>query len=432
MISLAELGLVAEKDGNVYFQQKLIKIAPKERAVLHILISHWPAAVPKSSFSEKIWKGAMSDESLVRCIAKARESLSAIRHVKIAALYGVGYQLQIATEELQSFSSVVVHHQLMRTANAKPQVAESIMHARQLIHQRTTCSLQRAEALLRKVMRETPVYDPARLAFAECISTQVSCGWALRQNNIQEALKILEDIPVAARMGSGYYSAKAHLLDCAWAFDEAVKYHERAFEFESLDASAHYYYGWHLLATNKISKAIAVLSDAYELAPFSPALAILLVRALVFSGELDRGLIIVERIVKDHPHSPMAYVFLLAYNAFMSPSEALADELLKLEKHDLTWSFAPSSVVCALARCGKKAQARSLLDAHAHDNPALRATFSSGMILLGEVDQALESLAAAADLGCGFLPILLRAPENRDLANHPAFQRICEKVFKRL
>lgn len=432
MISPKELGLEAGEDGDVFLNHSPLKLAPKERAVLHMLIRSWPAAVSKASFASQIWKGAMSDESLVRSVAQIRQALTVAKRIKVVALYGKGYQLQIISIKSSRSEGTAMDSGYFEDALAESKTAEAVRHSKNLIHQRTTSAMQRAETLLRKIIEEQPECQPARRAFAECISAQVSCGWGLRRSNIQEALDVLEKIPKAFRPGSGYYSEKAHLLDCAWEFDEARLYHAQAREFEQRDPATHYHYGWHLLARNEPLRAIEALNVACDLVPFSPALSIMLARAYTFTGQTDRGMAIMRQAVIDHPGNAMVYVYSLTYEALLEPGRDLATRLLELGERDLAWSFAPSSVVYALARCGEMDQAQTLLDAHAHHNPSMRATFTSGMLVLGKVDEALNYLSEAAALGCGFLPISLRAPENRSLAGHQAYERVVAKVFARL
>ncbi|KTC24330.1 hypothetical protein AO392_17335 [Pseudomonas putida] len=187
-----------------------------------------------------------------------------------------------------------------------------------------------------------------------------------------------------------------------------------------------------MLARNELHPAIDALTQALDLAPFSAALAIMLARAHTFVGQTDKGLKIIEQAVADHPVSTMVYIYFLTYQAFIRPTEDIAAKLLKLTDNDLTWSFAPSSVVYALARCGETKKARTLLEANLHHNPCMRATFTSGMLLLGLKNQALDCLSEAAALGCGFLPISLRAPENQGLADHEAYRELQSIVFSRV
>jgi hypothetical protein len=48
---------------------------------------------------------------------------------------------------------------------------------------------------------------------------------------------------------------------------------------------------------------------------------------------------------------------------------------------------------------------------------------------LGLINEAMNLVQEAADVGCGFLPILVRAPENIALAGHPEYDVLYKKIF---
>lgn len=426
-----QLGLEAREDGFVYLGQIPFLLPPKERAVLHILLQKWPNVVPKSLFADKIWHGEMSDESLVRCIAQVRQSLAPLLHIKIAAVYRQGYQLQISSTSEPRTLPALSHNRFMEAAKAGPVAVEALMHARTLMQQRTTSALQRAESVLRKLLLDEPAYIAAKVTFAECVAIQVSCAWGLRSANIHEALDVLEAIPEDARIQSGYFTEKANLLDCAWDFTESRKLHHQALDNGKCDTATRYHLGIHLLALGECEAAIEELTQACRLAPFSPALAVTLSRAHSFLEQNDKALAIVRENYRNHPDSSVAYVHMLAFESLVKPTKAIARQLRALQPKDLTWGFAHSSLMYGLARCGELGQAKRILDAHVHANPSKKATFTAGMILLGQTDEAIRYLSDAAALGCGFLPISLRTPENSALRSDPGFRAVFNRVFAR-
>jgi DNA-binding winged helix-turn-helix (wHTH) protein len=428
-----ELGLIAENDGHVLLKGVTLKLAPKERAVLHLLIKSWPRVVAKASFAEQIWRGTMSDESLVRCIAKIRRALIRSDDIDLVAIYGQGYRLQVSPKISATTNTASAGHAVaLLTVEVRPHIVAAVAHSRSLIHQRTNPALERAETLLRNILAEYPQCQTATLVFAECIAAQVSCGWALKRSSLEEAMLLLERVPKEARSTSGYYSSKAHLHDCAWEFDLASELHERALLFNPVSALTHYNYGWHLIACNNFEGAVAALKKASELAPFSPAISVMLARALKGNEQLDLGLAIMGRAVKDHPESSVAYIYLLAYEAYVSPTQEICAKALELSDKDLGWGIAPALVMYVLARCGEQARAQLIFDSYPGQNASIRATFAAPMLILGQEGKALELLSQAADLGCGFLPISLRMQETQVVSDHPLYQDIYRKVFARL
>jgi hypothetical protein len=113
----------------------------------------------------------------------------------------------------------------------------------------------------------------------------------------------------------------------------------------------------------------------------------------------------------------------------MQPRAELIDKFLEIKLGPTAWSFAASSIAYGLARCGAHDAAAAIIARHDTDNASMRATFTSALLLLGDAEAAHARIADAAELGCGFLPVSMRAPENRLLHRHPAYEQIAGRVF---
>ncbi|MBY0412019.1 MAG: helix-turn-helix domain-containing protein, partial [Burkholderiaceae bacterium] len=132
--------LVAEPNGTVSLCGMPLLLAPKEQAVLHLLLRSWPQAVSKDDFADQIWHGQnMSDASLARCVAKLRQHIPARAGIAIHAVYGWGYRLAEApcAQISANASESVSHPRLMLAAMAAPRHVEALIQANQWIQQRT-------------------------------------------------------------------------------------------------------------------------------------------------------------------------------------------------------------------------------------------------------------------------------------------------------
>ncbi|QEI08977.1 hypothetical protein FXN63_26355 [Pigmentiphaga aceris] len=431
----AMLGLDIDKHGFVHYRSAPLTLPPKARAALGLLLQEWPAVVPKRRFAQDIWRGAMSDESLARCMTQLRNGLLGITRLKIRAIYGEGYQLQVVDPAAPASAVPTpqsMHLRLLDTAMAAPALAETLLYARTLIQRYTPSSLLRAEDLLRGLIEHAPDYVPAKIAFAESLASQVSCGLGLRPERIEEGLDLIDDAARRAPDATGLWSQRAHLLDCAWRFDEASLVHARALETGMADPITHYHHGWHLLACGRFDEAVQALSRAHSLAPLSRGLTTMLARAYTFVDQPENGLQYARKAYAEHPDSLQAHIYLLTYEAYVQPRAELIDQLMQIRLGPGSWSFAASSMAYGLARCGAFDAAAAVIARHANDNPSMRATFTSALLLLGETEAAHARIADAAELGCGFLPLSMRAPENRLLHQHPAYGAVAEQVFAAL
>ncbi|QEI08976.1 hypothetical protein FXN63_26350 [Pigmentiphaga aceris] len=433
----AMLGLDIDKNGFVHYQAAPLALARKEKGVLQLLLRDWPAMVAKASFAREVWAGEMSDESLARCVTSLRAALKGIAGIQIRAIYGQGYQLQIVPPALsvpgpvtETIAPPIAYSRLLDAARIAPVHAETLMHARTLIQRRTNSSLERAEALLRTLMTQAPDYAPAKIAFAECLGGQMSCGWGLTPADLDKGLRLLADVAKQSPQAAGLWSQTAHMLDGAWRFSEADRLHARARQTQVDDPSTHYHLGWHMLARGRSDDALHAFRDALALAPFSPALAIMVARAYTFLDQPDMALVYANKVYEEHPDSSQAYVFWLVCEASVNPRAALIDPLLDVKLDALSWSFAPPSVAYGLALCGASDAAAALIARSAGDNPSVRATYTSTQLLLGETEDAQQRVEAAAALGAGFLPIFLHSPGNRRLRDHPRYAAVHAAVFQ--
>jgi hypothetical protein len=93
-----------------------------------------------------------------------------------------------------------------------------------------------------------------------------------------------------------------------------------------------------------------------------------------------------------------------------------------------TWTYASSSLAFVLARCGAEDEALRLIHTMDADTPGIRANFIGPLLLLGESEQAMQRAWDAAREGCGPLPVLLHAPENRALRQHADFERLAGMI----
>src|SRR6185436_5072145 len=147
-----------------------LDLAPKERAVLALLLQRRPSVVSKNEFADAAWGDrGMSDESLARCISRLRRVVSGYG-LAIESVYGTGYRL-----DADGAMPAPAHTRLAGAAAATQATVDAYLHARQLAQQRTPVAVGRAIELLRDLIAREPSYTPARVALAESLAAAV--GW---------------------------------------------------------------------------------------------------------------------------------------------------------------------------------------------------------------------------------------------------------------
>lgn len=423
----AEHGYTARDDGFVCLHGLPLQLPPKERAVLHLLLSCWPDVVPKEVFANRVWRNqAMSDESLARCVAQLRPALSAQGGLGISAVYRTGYRLTLAstTADIPTARAIPPLSRLHHEAMAQPRQVATLLHARQLTHQRTGAGLIRAQQLLRELIAQAPDYLAAKLALAECMTSAVSCGLTVQSDSLRESLAQLRLIEAQAPDLPGLHAEMAHLLDCQWRFSEARDMHKLAAAGAAPDDQTLHYLGWHQLCTGQAREAAESLRLALDLNPFSATLGVMRARCLSACGELQAGLTQAEQVSHMAPDNLAAQIYLLGYRAFLDPRTELLAQAEHITLGPGTWTFAASTLAYIFARCGAPERARGLVANSADEGVSMRANHLAALLCLGDLDPAMALALAAARQGCGQLPLIINAPENAGLRQHPDFARL--------
>ncbi|MGD9943219.1 MAG: winged helix-turn-helix domain-containing protein [Burkholderiaceae bacterium] len=424
MIEPQAIDLRADSDGFVYYRGAPLTLPPKEQAVLHLLVSHWPKAVEKSRFADVAWGGrGMSDESLARCVAALRRTLSVLGDIRIQAVYRFGYQLQLGSGAGRSGGRSdgrrPRHRRLQDASTGAPPLAESVIFASQLVNQRKVSSLQLAERTLRAVLARDGSFMAARLVLGSCLAAQLNVGIGAGRKLLDEASTLLSVVERDAPDTPGLHSLRGHLLDCGWRFGEARRWHDQALADDDEDSSTLYHYGWHLMATGAVLDAATVLGRATDQHPFSEGLAIFRTRALTALCRIEEALAVVEQLCLKYPESPVPQLNRLALQASIAPrpEHLQAARMFTLEPAD--WPLSVATLAYIHARCGDRDGALRVLAVQAHAGPLLRVTHAPALVALDRIDEAIAVIEQAAPLGCGALPIMLRLPQLAALKDHP-------------
>lgn len=425
-------GLEIDRQGFVYRRQQRLNLAPKEEAVLHLLLVRWPLSVSKADFAQHVWqKRPMSDEGLARCIARARQELGPDSPVAIKAEYGFGYRLVLPDENsgpvpIQSTKS---HSRLMEAAKASAPLAETVAHCGHLIALRNDYGLEQAEKLLRATLDAAPDYIAARIMLAKCLAARVNLVIGDDENLVSEGLALLQADVERRTHAAGLLTQWAHLLDCAWRFREARECHLEAIRSFPHDGETYYHYGWHLLASGDPQGAVQAFRTATELHPFSVTIALLYARSLQSIGNVDAARQVVFELHERFPDNAVAALYWLTVQSIHAPSQQLYDEARKIHGSRVPWPLAGSNLAFIYARCGDIESSRRLIKATENASTALRATYMPPLFFLGEEDEALNRAEAAFSARCSLAPFMLRLQINKSMMLKSARGRDVLKRF---
>ena len=403
-----------------------LDLAPKERAVLALLLQRRPAVVSKEEFASAVWAGlAMSDESLARSISRLRRTLTGFG-LTIESVYGTGYRLD-------GEAPAPAPSRLVGATHAQPATVDAYLHARQLAAQRTPAAVGRAIELLRALIEREPGYTPARVALAESLAAAIGWGQLPTDPSVEEGLRVLDEGKRLDAATPGLAGARGALLDMAWRFDEAAVAHADALRDGANDPDTLLVYARHLLLTGQPAGAVEQLRAALRLSPHTPLLRMTLSRALVQAGRGADALAEARASVTEHPGQLLLVAFELAIRAMVAPSPDIEGAAWRLSEGPDTPPFVWTVLSFVLAQIGRREAALDIIDATlicSRTTTGEATLYAAPLAAIGEVDRAAALLQRAYDERCGMLAMVLRDPAHAGwLPTHPVGRELLRSVF---
>ncbi|AIY41973.1 hypothetical protein LT85_2815 [Collimonas arenae] len=426
-------GFDVDRDGFISYKKSLLFLPPKERGAFRLLLSAWPKVVSKEDFSKNVWAGRMSDDGLVRCITRLRRALSYTGVVQIDSFYGQGYRLVILSDKVRRLFLVPATTPSPEKPDVvKPPAAlvEACIHARQLLENRSQDAFSQAESILKNVISKAPDYMLPKLLLAQYVAERAFFDGNIRRSQIDDALSQLKLVQDAEPYLQGLQSQRGYLYDCKWHFDEARVAHKQALQMSPDDDVAYYRYGFHLVNTNASSEAIRVIQSAAQLNPFSPNIAVGLVRAYACAN-MDQAEVLAQArsAYSSHPNSPTAYINLLYTLAWIDPQPELAHAARHfVKKNRYAYALSSRGVAYILARCGDHVGALEVIEKY----DSIHGIHLAALVAMGMIDEAMIKVKAAAETGFGVLPFSLSVPECAELKQHPDYPEVYAKVFSHM
>jgi DNA-binding winged helix-turn-helix (wHTH) protein len=403
-----------------------LDLAPKERAVLALLLQRRPAVVSKEEFASAAWAGqAMSDESLARSISRLRRTLTTFG-LTIESVYGTGYRLDGETP-------APAPSRLAGAAHAQPATVDAYLHARQLAAQRTPAAVGRAIELLRTLIAREPGYTPARVALAESLAAAIGWGQLPTEPSVEEGLHVLDEAKRLDPATPGLAGARGTLLDMAWRFDEAALAHAEALRHGAQDPDSLLVHARHLLFTGQAAQAAEQLRAALRLSPHTPLLRMTLSRALVQAGRGAEGLAEADAATAENPGQLLLVAFALAMRAMVAPTPDIEAPAWRLSEGPDTPPFVWTVLSFVLAQLGRRDAALDIIDATlicSRTTTGEATLYAAPLAAIGEVDRAAALLQRAYEERCGMLAMVLRDPAHAGwLPTHPVGRALLGGVF---
>ena len=313
-----------------------------------------------------------------------------------------------------------------------PQAYESYLKGRFFWNKRTTNGLRVALAYFNQAIEEDPKYPQAYSGLAD---TYALLGdWEYAAMTPKEALPKAKAAAIKAleldnTLGEAHNSLAFCLDVFDWDLDSAEREFRRAIELNPSYATAHHWYGSHLLLLGRNDQAIEEISKAQSLDPLSLIINADLAEALTISHSYDQAIAQSRKTIEMDPSFPLAHTQLAqAYLQKHMNSEAIA-ELRKAVELSGGSPACMSTLARAQAASGNRAEALTILAAlkkRAVPDYSDAADVAVVYAALGDSDQAMIWLEKAFEQR--FNPSVLLRPAFDPLRPDPRFQKFLTRV----
>jgi TolB-like protein/DNA-binding winged helix-turn-helix (wHTH) protein/Flp pilus assembly protein TadD len=222
--------------------------------------------------------------------------------------------------------------------------------------------------------------------------------------------------------------ALAHDL-YSWEWDVAEREYKRALQLNPNYASAHQWYGWHLLVTGRDAEGLSELRMASSLDPLSLIIGADLADALCIARRYDES---VQQSLKtleiDADFAVGHYELGQAYAQMRNYDQAIAEfeKAIQLAGHNSAFE---SNLAYALAVSGRVNEARLIVanvQKRDDQNPSAQANIALAYVGLGDYAQTMLWLNKA--YAGRFNPSILIRPGFDPLRSDPRFQELRKRI----
>ncbi len=306
------------------------------------------------------------------------------------------------------------------------------LRGRFLWNRRTAADLQTAITLLTQATAKSPDYAQAHAGLASAYAVLPAYAYVPMQQVVPQAKaaahRALELDPRLAEPHAVLGFIKESF---DWDRPGAEKEYQQAITLDPNFATAHHWYGVHLLNEGRLDQALPELRQAQELEPLSPIIGVNLGVALAAQRQLEEALVQFRRVLELDPDFPMAWI---GIGDIAVVQERIPDAVSSYSKG---YASHPDRFLSlgrlgyAQARAGRQAEARQALrqlTQSAEQGRQVAVPLALVHLGLGETDQTFHWLDRAFAEHDHYLLDLKIEPLWAPLRNDPRFQALLRKI----
>jgi TolB-like protein/DNA-binding winged helix-turn-helix (wHTH) protein/Tfp pilus assembly protein PilF len=382
---------------------------------------------PLADIARELSVQAVLEGSVLRSGDRVRITAELIRVPADEQMWAQSYEGELRdTLALQSEVAQAVAEQIRATLSRRQQAVlrnrktvtpaayEDYLKGRYFWNKRTRDGLKKAIDYFSRAVETDPTYAEAYSGLAD--SYALAGDWLYGVLPPDDAFRQARAAATKAlalddTLGEAHTSLAFALDLYAWDWATAEKEYKRAIELNPSYATAHHWYGWHLLVMGRTSEGIFEMRRAESLDPLSLIISADLAEALCTAHLYDESVQQIKRTLDMDPNFAVAHYQLgqvLAQKHLHD--EAIAEFQRAIELSGHTGAF-DSNLGYVYAVSGQKVKAENIikdLEARPDKNPSIYANIALVYVGLGDDNQAMVWLNKAYE--AQFNPSILLRP----------------------
>jgi len=339
---------------------------------------------------------------------------------------------QAIAEQIRATLSSRQRAALRQVRSVSPSAYEAYLKGRYFWNKRTADGLLKAIDYFSRAIQTDPTYAEAYSGLAD--SYALAGDWLYGILSPRDAFRQARAAATSAlalddTLGEAHTSLAFALDLYAWDWAAADKQYQRAIELNPGYATAHHWYGWHLLVMGRTSEGIFEMRRAESLDPLSLIISADLAEALCIAQLYDESVQQSKRTLDMDPNFAVAHYQLgqaLAQKHLYD--EAIAEFQRAIELSGPSGTF-ESNLAYVYAVSGRKIDAENImqdLKARSDKNPSTDANIALVYVGLGDHDQAMIWLDKAYE--GRFNPSILLRPGFDPLRSDARFEDLRRRL----
>jgi serine/threonine protein kinase/Tfp pilus assembly protein PilF len=345
---------------------------------------------------------------------------------KVTDLMEVQDKISMAiSENLRWQLSGEEQSQMTERGTQNPEAYRSYLEGRYWWNKRSNEGFERAVELFNEALDQDPAYAQAYVGLADTYALLAAFYHRTPDDAFPQARASAQKaLEIGAALAEAHTSLGWIKLLHDWDWAGAETEFRRAIELNPNYATAHHWYGYFLISQRRLDEALEEMEKAQTLDPVSPEIAHAVGEVFSFKGQDDEAIAHSRRALEMNPNLPGANQLLtLTYWVKGMYEEAIAASEKWASLEPSKASVAP--VVLRFLASGNRTEAIAAL----RDSKQLAAFWKANYYaLVGEKDDALESMAQAIKERDPFAPYFNSARSFDPLRDDPRFQDLLRRM----